>query len=230
MTEVKICGLTRPVDAEAAVRHGASYLGVILAGGPRLVDAATAAGVVSAAGGRPVFGVFSTQPVEQILRLRDLTGLVGAQLHGPYGVAEARRLTREGMRVWRVARLRGVSERDSAGPVTNPDGSRLEGLDDLEALTEAAEAVLVEPLVPGRDGGAGVALDAALARAARARLAGHRMVLAGGLTPQTVGRAVGLVRPEVVDVSSGVEISPGIKDHAKLLRFLEAAVARHDDA
>src|SRR2546423_1180903 len=71
-------------------------------------------------------------------------------------------------------------------------------------------------------GGTGVWLALAVAREARQRLAGATMVLAGGLTPQTVAAAVALVRPEVVDVSSGVERLPGIKDPDKIARFLEA--------
>jgi phosphoribosylanthranilate isomerase len=87
----------------------------------------------------------------------------------------------------------------------------------------AADAVLVEPRVPHADGGSGTPLDLELARAARARLAGP-MVLAGGLTPATVANARDLVRPEVLDVSSGVERLPGIKDPELIARFLEAAL------
>src|SRR5262245_18681811 len=85
VVEVKICGLVRAQDAAAAVTAGASYLGVVFAGGPRMVDAAAAAAIVAAAGGKPVLGVFGTQPVETILRTRDQCGLTGAQLHGDYG-------------------------------------------------------------------------------------------------------------------------------------------------
>jgi phosphoribosylanthranilate isomerase len=96
---------------------------------------------------------------------------------------------------------------------------------DLDRLAESsrdADAVLVEPRVPHAAGGAGVSLDLAVGREARQRLAGTVMVLAGGLTPETVAAAVTLVRPEVVDVSSGVERLPGIKDPDKIARFLEA--------
>ena len=129
----------------------------------------------------------------------------GAQLHGEYGRRDAARLRAAGLRVWRVRRI--------AVP------------DDLDALAGAAldaDAVLVEPRVTHAAGGSGVALDLAVAREARQRLAGATMVLAGGLTPETVGAAVALVRPDVVDVSSGVERLPGIKDPDKIARFLEA--------
>jgi phosphoribosylanthranilate isomerase len=201
----KVCGLTRPEDAATAAEAGASFLGVVFAGGPRLVTPAQAAEVTAAANGVPVFGVYGTQSVEDILRISDAAGLSGAQLHGPYPRAAAARLRTEGLKVWRVVRI------------ATPDG--------LDALAEAvrdADAVLVEPHVPHALGGAGVSLDLAVAREARARLAGTTMVLAGGLTPESVAEALGLVRPEVVDVSSGVEYLPGIKDPDKIARFLEA--------
>ncbi len=204
--EVKICGLTRPEDAAAAVAAGAAYLGVVFAGGPRLVTPGSARSVVRAAGPRPVLGVFGSEPPDEVLRIRDLTGLAGAQLHGAHTASDAARLRRQGMLVWRVVRIAGE-----------------EDLRLVEGAAAEADAVLVEPRVPHADGGAGVALALELALAARARLAGRRMVLAGGLTPETVARAVALVGPDVVDVSSGVELLPGIKDTRKIARFVEAA-------
>ena len=201
----KVCGLTRPEDAATAAEAGASFLGVVFAGGPRLVTPAQAAEVTAAANGVPVFGVYGTQSVEDILRISDAAGLSGAQLHGPYPRAAAARLRTEGLKVWRVVRI------------ATPDG-----LDALADAVRDADAVLVEPHVPHALGGAGVSLDLAVAREARARLAGATMVLAGGLTPESVAEALGLVRPEVVDVSSGVEYLPGIKDPDKIARFLEA--------
>jgi phosphoribosylanthranilate isomerase len=202
---VKICGLTRPLDAAAAVAAGASYLGVVLAGGPRLVTTDHAAAIRAAAGRVPVLGVYGDQPVEHILSVSRAAGLAGAQLHGPHSRTDAARLRAEGLLVWRVVRI--------ATP------------DDFDRLAEAgneADAVLVEPRVEHVLGGAGVPLDLAVAREARGRLAGVTMVLAGGLVPGSVAQAVALVRPEVVDVSSGVEHLPGIKDPEKIARFMEA--------
>jgi phosphoribosylanthranilate isomerase len=207
--KVKICGLTRPEDAEQAAGVGASFLGVVLAGGPRRVSFARAADVVAASRGVPVLGVFGDQSVEEILSLARGVGLAGAQLHGPYSRDDAARLKSAGLMVWRVVRI--------ASPA------------DLDHLNEAAldaDTVLVEPRVPHVDGGGGVPLDLAVAVEARSRLAGVRMALAGGLTAETVGAAVALVRPDVADVSSGVESLPGIKDHEKIARFLEAVLGR----
>jgi phosphoribosylanthranilate isomerase len=203
---VKICGLTRPADAAAAVAARAAYLGVVFAGGPRLVTAAQAAAIRAMAGEVPVFGVYGDQPVGRILELSRAAGLAGAQLHGGYRREDAARLRAAGLRVWRVVRI--------AAPAD---------LDRLAEASDDADAVLVEPRVEHALGGAGVSLDLAVAREARGRLAGVTMVLAGGLTPGSVAEAVALVRPEVVDVSSGVEHLPGIKDPEKIARFMEAA-------
>lgn len=203
--KAKICGLTRPADAACAVEAGASYLGVVFAGGPRLVTVQQAAMVAAAGGSVPTFGVFGDQTVDDILRISDRAGLAGAQLHGPYSRTAAAVLKTRGLQVWRVVRI-----------AKSPD---LELLDDA---THDSDAVHVEPLVLHAAGGSGVPLDRSLAREARARLGGHMMVLAGGLTPATVADAVALVRPEVVDVSSGVEGLPGKKDPEKIARFMEA--------
>jgi phosphoribosylanthranilate isomerase len=203
--EVKVCGLTRPEDAAVAVEAGASYLGVVFAGGPRRVDAAVARGIVAAASGRPVFGVFGAHSADDILRCRAETGLAGAQLHGGFDAAAVVRLRAEGMLVWAVARLTA--------------GSSLAELDVLAAL---ADAVLVEPRVAGVEGGSGVPLPRELARQARQVLAGRRMVLAGGLRPESVAAAISAVAPDVVDVSSGVESAPGRKDPTRVRLFLEA--------
>jgi phosphoribosylanthranilate isomerase len=200
----KICGLTRPEDAEVALRHGASYLGVIFAGGPRQVTVAQARTVVGVAGQVPVFGVFSSQTYREILEIRDQTGLAGAQLHGEPDHLLIAELTSAGMRVLMVARL--ADELD---------------LPKLEVARQLDVPALVEPRIAGRLGGTGVQLSHQLARAARERLTGHMMFLAGGLTPDSVADAVREVRPDAVDVSSGVEQIPGIKDHNKLARFLE---------
>jgi phosphoribosylanthranilate isomerase len=210
--EIKICGLTRPDDARIAAASGATWLGVVFASGPRVVSAEQARAVVAAAG-RPVLGVFGAQAIDEILRLRDTAGLAGAQLHGAYDAADAARLRAEGLVVWRVVRLAGG-----------------EDLDRVADAAAEADAVLIEPRVPHADGGAGIALSLPLALRARKRLAGKRMVLAGGLTPETVGPAVGLVAPDVVDVSSGVEIRPGIKDPSKMHRFVEAVRAHRPPA
>jgi len=201
---VKICGLTRPEDAALAVRLGASALGVIFAGGPRLVAANQAAEIVSAAGRIPVFGVFGSQGSDEILELRERTGLAGAQLHSGGTATMIGCLRRGGLQVLVVTRLAGAAD-----------------VEQLSRVRMLNCPLLVEPRVEGVLGGSGAALSLDLALGARAQLAGDVMVLAGGLTPETVAEVVRRVRPDAVDVSSGVEQIPGIKDHQRMARFLE---------
>jgi phosphoribosylanthranilate isomerase len=206
--KIKICGIMRPDEAAFAVTAGASYLGVVFAEGPRTVTSDIASEIVAAAGDAAVMGVFADQPVDEILQICDRAGLSGAQLHGTYSPASAARLRATGLEVWRVVRIAAPSDLDLLGEAANE-----------------SDAVLVEPRVPHVRGGAGLPLDLAVAREARARLAGHPMALAGGLTAETVSEALALVRPEIVDVSSGVERLPGIKDLDKIARFVEAVFA-----
>lgn len=200
----KFCGLTRPEDAEAAVRLGASYLGVIFAGGPREVTPQRAGEIVRAGGQVPVIGVFGSQGRDEILQARDRAGLSGAQLHGGATPELVTALMAEGLLVLPVVRIASTGD-----------------LAPLESLGALGCPLLIEPRVAGRLGGTGVALPLALAQQARALLAGRLMFLAGGLTPESVADAIRAVRPEAVDVSSGVEQIPGIKDHQRMSHFLE---------
>ncbi len=206
--DAKICGLTRFADAERAARLGASFLGVVFAESPRQATPRIAREVVRAGEGLPVLGVFVDSGVDQILRIRDRSGLSGAQLHATYAPGDRARLVAEGMTVWAVHHIAGRQD--------------LDGLAAL-AAEAAVEVVLVEPRVPGLEGGTGVPLAADLAAEARERVEGARFALAGGLRPETLAGAIALVRPHIVDVSSGVESAPGIKDADLLARFLEVA-------
>lgn len=206
--KAKICGLMRAEDAERSVEAGASYLGVVFAGGPRSVAPAEAVEIVAASGGVPVLGVFAGHTLGTILQICDQAGLSGAQLHGDYSSSEAERLRSAGLLVWRVVRIAAAAD-----------------LGSVAAARFASDAVLVEPRNPAALGGTGVPLAVPLAQAAREQLAGHPMVLAGGLTPETVAEVIAKVRPEIADVSSGVELRPGIKDHTKIARFVEAVLA-----
>lgn len=205
VVNAKICGLTRPADAELAAVHGAWRLGVIFAGGPRLVDAERAREIVAAAGSVPVMGVFGSQSVDEILDIVAETGLSGVQLHLDPGVAVASRLRATGLEIWRVAAVESES-----------------GLAELlSERGEAADALLVEPRHSDGMGGKGIGLPVALAVSAR-RAVGHLpFILAGGLRPENVTELIRVVRPDAVDVSSGVESAPGRKDAERLIRFLE---------
>jgi phosphoribosylanthranilate isomerase len=205
---IKICGITGADEGAAAAAAGAAYLGVVFAEGPRTVTLDLAREIAAAVGPASVMGVFTDHSAQEILQICQRTGLAGAQLHGSYPSGSAAMIRNAGFEVWRVVRIATPADLDRLG----------------EAMMES-DAVLVEPRVAHLKGGAGIPLDLAVAREARSRLAGHPMVLAGGLNPDSVAEALALVRPEIVDVSSGVERLPGIKDPEKIARFVEAVVA-----
>lgn len=217
MADVKFCGLTREEDAIAAARLGARYVGVIFAGGPRLLSPERAAAVLRdvPATVRRV-GVFGSAEPEAVARVARSVQLDVVQLHADPSPADVAALRRHfGGEVWAVARTADASL---------PAG--------LAALFAEADAVVLDAKVPGALGGTGVRLPwarlaGALATAVAKGGAGARLVLAGGLTAENVTDAVDALGPEVVDVSSGVESgTPGIKDHARMAAFATAAKAR----
>ena len=210
--DVKICGLTRSVDAEFADAAGASYLGVIFAGGPRERSPEDARDTLSGRRARKV-GVFADQKPSEIADIASLVGLDVIQLHGgsdPQRIADVRAAT--GLEIWAVVRT-------SSGVLP----------DDVEDIADAADALLLDAMAPGRLGGSGVTIPwMELGESLDAMSAGHRIVLAGGLTPDNVAEAIDYVSPMVVDVSSGVESSTGIKDQ-KLVRAFIAAARAHPE-
>jgi phosphoribosylanthranilate isomerase len=204
--EVKVCGLTRAEDARAAAELGARYVGAIFAGGPRNLDAARAGLVLDGAGGGvDRVGVFGDADVATVARTVREARLDVVQLHadpGPHAVRAIRAVT--GVRVWAVVRVDGAVD---AGA--------------LLALWEAADALVLDSKVKGALGGTGMSFDWSEAEeAARARVG--PLVVAGGLTAANVGEAIEALSPNIVDVSSGVESAPGIKDHARIADFIEA--------
>jgi phosphoribosylanthranilate isomerase len=213
LVEAKICGITRAEDAAFAARHGAWRLGVIFAGGPRLVTVPQAREIVNAAAGVPVLGVFASQPLETMLETMELAGLSGAQLYGVYPGAVRSAIRARGFEVWCV-----VPVAADAGLAT-----------DLAAAADA-DVLLVEARSAGGSGGKGVTIPLDVARAARLAAPPIPFVLAGGLTAESVSVAIRAVGPDAVDVSSGIEQSVGIKDHARLARFLENVIAARSAA
>ena len=200
---VKVCGVTSREDARAAVAAGADAIGFVFwPRSPRAVDADTARAIAAAL---PPFvlrvGVFVAAPNEEIRRVADEVGLDMVQLHGseaPEAVAAAPRRAVKAVRV---------------GP-----GFRVE---DALRYDGAAAGLLVDTRVDGGlPGGTGRSFDWSLVRPLREGTS--FLVLAGGLTPDNVGAAIAAVRPDAVDVSTGVESAPGRKDPAKMRAFVEA--------
>ncbi|MGH9139697.1 MAG: phosphoribosylanthranilate isomerase [Vicinamibacterales bacterium] len=193
---VKICGITRLEDADAAVAAGAGAIGFIFwPKSPRFVDphrarqiAATLPPFVTAV------GVFVNQPLEYVNAVAGLVRLGAVQLHGDETVAFASAVTRPVMKAISI------------------------GGTDLRVWPPRVR-LLLDVHDPVARGGTGRTIDwAAAANLSAAR----ELLLAGGLAPDNVADAIARVRPFGIDVSSGVERAPGIKDHQRLRALFEA--------
>ncbi len=197
---VKICGITREDDALLAVALGADALGFVFAPSPRQVAVDRARDIARRLPPDVLtVGVFRDQLPDRVVDIVQRAGLGAAQLHG-FETAEQTREVRS--RVPLVIK---------AFPAGHP------GLRDLESY--GADAVLVDSSAPG----SGQVFDWRLAE--DAPRSGYRVLLAGGLTPLNVADAITRVRPWGVDVSTGVEAEPGVKDAVKLREFIDAAKA-----
>lgn len=209
---VKICGLTRADDALEAERLGASYLGAILAGGPRHLSPAQA---------RLVLGprrhtvrrvaVFGDQSPADVVVLAEELDLDVIQLHGTHAADDVAQIARaSGRTVWPVIRVAGTTLPETA-----------------VALGQATGHLVLDAHVVGQLGGTGVALDWSGLRAAvealRRQVPSLQLIVAGGLRPANVALAIQLLSPQVMDVSSGVEAAPGVKDPALVQQFVKAA-------
>lgn len=212
LPEIKFCGLTRPEDAEFAVELGALYTGVIFAGGPRVLTLNRAMEVL--AGVSPFFraGVFGDQSVDEIAKAADWLQLSVVQLHGDTRAERIEAIRKDSSgEIWAVCRVAGASVPPS--------------VDEAFAL---ADRVLLDAYVPGALGGTGTTIPWAEIRDQVQDLRDRRkkpLVLAGGLRPENISAAIAALGPDVVDVSSGVESAPGIKDHARMRAFRDAVRA-----
>ncbi len=202
---VKICGLTRPADAELAAGLGAWALGVIFAPeSPRRVSLEQAAAVLEAApAGVERIGVFVNAGVEEIKTAAEGCGLTAVQLHGEESAAECAEVGGScGCRVIKALRV--------SGPRS------------LEAVVRFdTEYLLLDTYHPGQRGGTGKAFDWELTRRLPQRMRSSRVILSGGLNPDNILAAMGAVTPFAVDISSGVESKPGIKDEEKMRRLFK---------
>jgi phosphoribosylanthranilate isomerase len=200
MIRVKVCGVRTPAEARLAAEAGADAVGInFYRRSPRYVSPLDAEAIVAAL---PPFvtavGLFVDAPTEWVRQVADRCRLSAVQLHGdmPDGPF--------GRPVIRAVQLRGA-----------------ESLARLERLR--GDALLLDAFAEGLRGGTGLRADLALVAEARRRAGGRPIILAGGLTPETVAEAVRAARPDAVDVASGVESAPGVKDPEKVARFVTAA-------
>ena len=197
---VKVCGITRREDAALAVALGAAALGFVF--WPRSPRAVTAESVREITDGLPPFvsrvGVFVNESPARVAAVASDAGLTCIQLHG---------------------------DEDASAYVDMPlpvikalpvgEGFSLSAVQDLPSRV----TVLLDAHDPARRGGTGRVIEWTVAAAA-ARL--RPVILSGGLNPENVKSATATVRPYAVDVSSGVEAAPGIKDESKLRAFFAA--------
>jgi phosphoribosylanthranilate isomerase len=198
MTKIKICGITNIKDALAAAEMGADALGFVFAASPRRITAEQARKIIQEL---PPFvtavGVFADLPPAEISEIARYAGLAVVQLHGsePAGYAAAID--------YPIIKRIAVAEGDTAA--------------DIQARADdfPAAAYLFD-----LGGGGGLTFDWNKARGFKGTL-----ILAGGLKPENVASAIGLVRPYGVDASSGLESEPGRKDRIKMKKFIEEARA-----
>lgn len=205
-TRVKICGITRPQDAELALSGGAWALGMIMwPKSARHVELQRAAEIAELARrSAEVAGVFVDQPLDRVVGTVNEIGLTLVQLHGSEGQRYCKEVARRtGARVIKSFRVQGRDVLLEMGKFYDVD---FQLLDSWKA---------------GVPGGTGEIFDWSFLRGRRR--GNVPLLLSGGLTPENVADAIATVGPWGVDVASGVESEPGVKDPQKLAAFLEAA-------
>lgn len=201
---IKICGITRLEDAQAALREGANAVGFVFwPKSPRCIDVERARAIVAELP-RDVLsvGVFVDQPADSVNELATRVGLSAVQLHGQENHDYVRLMSRPVIKAVAI------------------DGDRLP---DVSAW-QPDVMILLDVHDPVRKGGTGKTIDWVAAASIAVR---RKILLAGGLTPENVSEAIARVRPYGIDVSSGVEQSPGIKDHARIKALFEAVHGRY---
>jgi phosphoribosylanthranilate isomerase len=213
-TWIKICGTTSLRDARLAIDAGANALGLVFAPSPRQVDVTTAAEITAALTGEvETIGVFVNEAPAQIAYVVEHVGLSGVQLNGdeaPETVASVRQLLgqRKLIRAVRASELTGDIKFN---------------VDDYQQLENGLDAILLDSGTTQVRGGTGAVFDweqtAPIAARIREKMP---LIIAGGLNAGNVGRAIAMFEPWGVDVVSGVESEPGIKDENKLRAFVAA--------
>ncbi len=205
-TKIKFCGLCRPEDAAHGAAIGSDYSGVIFAPGKRTVTVETAREVLAAAPGTKRVGVFGLDSVPSVLSVAREADLDVLQLHGRF-TAEDHFLLRQEFEgeIWSV-----ISVDVESGALD----------ENWRSFADAADALLLDSSVAGNTGGTGRPFNwGAAAASVHAVATEMPIILAGGLTPDNVAAAMHQLSPDVVDVSSGVERSPGVKDHDLMSAF-----------
>jgi phosphoribosylanthranilate isomerase len=204
--EVKICGLTRRLDAEAAAAAGVAYLGAVFAPeSPRCVTPREAARLFGGLDARGV-GVFVNAPLAELLDACRVAKLEVLQLHGEEDAAYVDRLRAAGgWAIWKAVRVRNLDDVSRA----------------LECYGERVDGLLLDGWSPAARGGTGQAFSWEAVAGIRAQaFSSLKLIAAGGLNIANVQHAIALLRPDAIDISSGLEVSPGIKDPAAIAALM----------
>jgi phosphoribosylanthranilate isomerase len=206
---VKICGLTTPEDAEAAIAFGADALGFnFFPGSKRYLPAESAAGWIAKLPDEIAKVAILVNPsLAEAKATAAMPGITALQLHGNETPEFCQTLMEAGIRFAKALPVVGAASLD-------------------EAASFFTSTLVLDSAHEGEFGGSGRTLPWEIARDFVEANPHLRVILAGGLTPENVGAAADAVRPYGVDVTSGVEASPGHKDHERLRAFLAAAKAR----
>lgn len=209
---VKICGIKTPRILEAAIDAGADMVGFMhFERSPRHVDIETLQQLISRARGQVETCVVLVNPDNSSVMEVAALSPDWIQLHGP----------ETPHRVEAIREEAGIAVLKAIGVATAEDVAG------VAAFAEVADWLLLDAKAPkgaDRPGGLGVPFDWGLLKALDPAIP---FMLSGGLTPDTVGEAIRLVRPKGVDVSSGVETAPGVKDAALIRTFIDRARAAH---
>lgn len=212
---VKICGITNVEDARAAIEAGADMLGFnFYRPSPRFIEPDAAREIIDAIRAETrsenarviMLGVFVNEPVEDVIRIAELSGLDGIQLHGDETIEYCRELKHRAPQRFAIKVVR------SNGAVDFRDLRR-----------HAADAFMLDAYDSNLRGGTGRTADWRLARQAARQL--PQLFLAGGLSPENVADAISAVQPYAVDACSALELAPGQKDQARMKEFVAAVRA-----
>ncbi len=195
---IKICGITNEEDALAAAHFGADALGFIFASSQRRISPERARRIKKAL--PPLVqtvGVFVDEDHETVSWIADMCALDILQFHGNESPDYCNSFN---LRVIKAVRLKNRHD-----------------LQSLPKYSDVVHALLLDTYVPDKLGGTGITFDWKLAVEAKKY---GRIILAGGLNPENVAAAISTVKPYAVDASSGLERSPGVKDHEKIAKFI----------
>ncbi len=200
MVQVKICGITRMADAEKAVELGADALGFIFAESQRKITPQKARGITRRISPFvKTVGVFVNEQPAKIREIMDFCGLDLVQLHGNESVTICSELA---PRVIKAFRVQGE-----------------ETLVQIAHYKDHVRAILMDTYQKGLNGGTGKTFDWQLAL--KAKNIGIPLVLSGGLGLENIQEALEVVNPSAVDIGSGIEERPGIKDHERMGKLME---------